>query len=183
MINKHICKTLMSFAEVLTQIWSLLKIVQNKCFLFFSYIILLHLILSYPLLWNESGMTLSYDNIQTGHQIIKLEPLRKHGTQQNCLYKIQRRGNSTLPVSALRWCLIIHVVYKLVLCSASSVSQSVLTIMKAPTSAFTFKTLLRHYAKWVQTPRSLNVKLGPRRKGHKGRAVWLAQCLRAARPL
>ena len=24
------------------------------------------------------------------------------------------------------------------------------------------------------TPRSLNVKLGPRRKGHKGRAVWLA---------
>ena len=24
------------------------------------------------------------------------------------------------------------------------------------------------------TPGSLNVKLGPRRKGHKGRAVWLA---------
>ena len=46
--------------------------------------------------------------------------------------------------------------------------------LKAPTSAFTFKTLLRHYAKRALTPRSLNVKLGPRRKGHKGRAVWLA---------
>ena len=45
---------------------------------------------------------------------------------------------------------------------------------QAPSSAFTFKTLLRHYAKRVLTPRSLNVKLGPRRKGHKGRAVWLA---------
>ena len=44
----------------------------------------------------------------------------------------------------------------------------------APTSAFTLKTLLRHYAKRALTPRSLNVKLGPRRKGHKGRAVWLA---------
>ena len=33
---------------------------------------------------------------------------------------------------------------------------------------------LRHYAKRVLTPRSLNVKLGPRRKGHKGRAGCLA---------
>ena len=74
----------------------------------------------------------------------------------------------------------------LVLCSAPSVSQSVFTItekapttrafswLKVPTSAFTFKTLLRHYAKRALTPRSLNVKLGQRRKGHKGRAVWLA---------
>ena len=46
--------------------------------------------------------------------------------------------------------------------------------LKGPTSAFTFKTLLRHYAKRALTPWSLNVKLGPRRKGHKGRAVWLA---------
>ena len=46
--------------------------------------------------------------------------------------------------------------------------------LKAPTSAFTFKTLLRHYAEWALIPRSLNMKLGPRRKGHKGRAVWLA---------
>ena len=46
--------------------------------------------------------------------------------------------------------------------------------LKVPTSAFTFKTLLRHYAKQALTPLSLNVKLGPRRKGHKGRAVWLA---------
>ena len=40
--------------------------------------------------------------------------------------------------------------------------------------AFTLKTPLRHYAKRALTPRSFNVKLGPRRKGHKGRAVWLA---------
>ena len=32
--------------------------------------------------------------------------------------------------------------------------------LKAPTSAFTFKTLLRHYVKQALTPRSLNVKLG-----------------------
>ena len=34
--------------------------------------------------------------------------------------------------------------------------------LKAATTAFTFKTLLRHYAKWALTPRSLNVKLGLR---------------------
>ena len=57
-----------------------------------------------------------------------------------------------------------------------SVSQSVFTIeegpmwLKVPTSAFTFKTLLRHYAKRALTPRSLNVKLGPRRNYYKGRA-------------
>ena len=33
--------------------------------------------------------------------------------------------------------------------------------LKAPTSAFTFKTLLRHYAKRALTPQSLNMKLGP----------------------
>ena len=43
--------------------------------------------------------------------------------------------------------------------------------LKAATIAFTFKTLLRHYAKRALTPRSLNVKLGPRCKGHKGQAV------------
>ena len=43
--------------------------------------------------------------------------------------------------------------------------------LKAATTAFTFKTLLRHYAKQVLTPRSLNVKLGPRRNYHKGRAA------------
>ena len=46
--------------------------------------------------------------------------------------------------------------------------------LKAATTAFTFKTLLRHYAKRALTPRSLNVKLGPRHKSHKGRVVWLA---------
>ena len=43
--------------------------------------------------------------------------------------------------------------------------------LKAPTSAFTFKTLLRHYAKRALTPRSLNVKLGPQRNYHEGRAA------------
>ena len=52
---------------------------------------------------------------------------------------------------------------ELVLCSAPSVPQPVFTItekaptrafswFKVPTSAFTFKTLLRHYAKWALTP-------------------------------
>ena len=48
------------------------------------------------------------------------------------------------------------------------------TWLKAATTAFTFKTLLRHYAKRALTPRSLNVKLGLGHKSHKGRAVWLA---------
>ena len=43
--------------------------------------------------------------------------------------------------------------------------------LKAATTAFTFKTLLRHYAKRALTPRFLNVKLGPRRNYHKG---WAA---------
>ena len=57
-------------------------------------------------------------------------------------------------------------VYKWHLCCKTihQFSQSVFTItekaptrafswLKAPTSAFTFKTLLRHYAKWALTPR------------------------------
>ena len=43
--------------------------------------------------------------------------------------------------------------------------------LKAATTAFTFKTLLRHYAKRALTPRSLNMKLGPRRNYHEGRAA------------
>ena len=43
--------------------------------------------------------------------------------------------------------------------------------LKAPTSAFTFKTLLRHYAKRALTPQSLNMTLGPQRNYHKGRAA------------
>ena len=31
--------------------------------------------------------------------------------------------------------------------------------LKVPTSAFTFKTLLRHYAKWALTPRQVDMKL------------------------
>ena len=50
-------------------------------------------------------------------------------------------------------------------------------------SVFTFKTLLRHYAKWELTPRSLNVKLGPRRNYHKGRAAIRHYANQTARPL
>ena len=67
--------------------------------------------------------------------------------------------------------------------SKSSIRRFVIT-EKAPTrafswlkvaaTAFTFKTLLRHYAKRALTPRSLNVKLGPQCNYHEGRAVWLA---------
>ena len=55
--------------------------------------------------------------------------------------------------------------------------------LKAPTSAFTFKTLLRHYAKQPLTPQSLNVKLGPRRNYHKGRAAIRHYANQTARPL
>ena len=55
--------------------------------------------------------------------------------------------------------------------------------LKAPSSAFTFKTLLRHYAKRALTPRSLNVKLGPRRNYHMGRAAIRHYANQTARPL
>ena len=55
--------------------------------------------------------------------------------------------------------------------------------LKAATTAFTFKTLLRHYAKRALTPRSLNVKLGPRRNYHKGRAAIRHYANQTARPL
>ena len=55
--------------------------------------------------------------------------------------------------------------------------------LKAATTAFTFKTLSRHYAKQVLTPRSLNVKLGPRRNYHKGRAVIRHYANQPTRPL
>ena len=55
----------------------------------------------------------------------------------------------------------------LLLTSASEISIRRFVITeKTPTratTAFTFKTLLRHYAKRALTPLSLNVKLGPRR--------------------
>ena len=54
---------------------------------------------------------------------------------------------------------------------------------KAPTSAFTFKTLLRHYAKRALTPRSLNVKLGSRRNYHERRAAIRHYANQSARPL
>merc|ERR1711986_46394 len=54
--------------------------------------------------------------------------------------------------------------------------------LKAATTAFTFKTLLRHYAKLALTPRSLNVKLGPRRNYHKGRAAIRHYANQPARP-
>ena len=55
--------------------------------------------------------------------------------------------------------------------------------LKAPTSAFTFKTLLKHYAKRALTPRSLNVKLGPRSTYQEGRAAIRHYANQTARPL
>ena len=80
-------------------------------------------------------------------------------------------------------------------CSAPSVPQPVVqsrkrplvgatrgfSLLKAPT--FTFKTLLRHYAKRTLTPRSLSVKLGPRRNYHEGRAAIRHYANQPARPL
>ena len=55
--------------------------------------------------------------------------------------------------------------------------------LTAATTAFTFKTLLRHYAKQSLTPWSLNVKLGPQRNYHKGRAAIRHYANQTARPL
>ena len=63
------------------------------------------------------------------------------------------------------------------------VSTRAFTLLKTPTSAFTFKTLLSHYAKRALTPRSLNVKLGPRRNYHKGRAAIRHYANQTACPL
>ena len=58
-----------------------------------------------------------------------------------------------------------------------------LSWLKVVTTAFTFKTLLRHYAKRALTPRSLIVKLGPRRHYHEGRAAIRHYANQPARPL
>ena len=55
--------------------------------------------------------------------------------------------------------------------------------LKAATTAFTFKTLLRHYALRALTPQSFNVKLGPRCTYHKGRAAIRHYDNQTARPL
>ena len=45
------------------------------------------------------------------------------------------------------------------------------------------RPLLGHYAKRALTPRSLNVKLGPRRNYHKGRAAIRHYANQTTRPL
>ena len=60
---------------------------------------------------------------------------------------------------------------------------SAFSLMKAATTAFTCKTLLRHYAKRVFTPQSLNVKLGSRHNYHKGQAAIRHYANQPARPL
>ena len=55
--------------------------------------------------------------------------------------------------------------------------------LKAATTALTFQTLLRHYAKRVLTPQSLNMKLGPRCNYHKGRAAIRHYANQTARTL
>ena len=77
--------------------------------------------------------------------------------------------------------------------SKSSIRRFVITTEKAPTrafswlkaatTAFTFKTLLRHYAKQALIPRSLNVKFGPWRNYYKGRAALRHYANQPAHPL
>ena len=55
--------------------------------------------------------------------------------------------------------------------------------LKAATTAFTFKTLVRHYDKQTLTLRSLNVKLGPRCNYHKGRGAIRHYANQTACPL
>ena len=55
--------------------------------------------------------------------------------------------------------------------STSAANRLIGEVVQSATTAFTFKTLLRHYAERALTPRSLNVKLGPRRNYHKGRVL------------
>ena len=55
--------------------------------------------------------------------------------------------------------------------------------LKTATTAFTFKTLLKHYAKRALTPQSLNVKLGRRHNYHKGRAAIRHYANQTACPL
>ena len=47
------------------------------------------------------------------------------------------------------------------------------SLLKAPNSAFTFMTLLRHYGKWALTQGKVDMKLGRRHKGHMGQEGWL----------
>ena len=103
-----------------------------------------------------------------------------------------------IPASRRVTFLIIIVIITIIIISAvkndPSVPQSVLTItekapirafswLKATTSAFTFKTLFRHYAKRALTPRSLNVKLGPGRNYHEGWAAIRHYANQTVRPL
>ena len=55
--------------------------------------------------------------------------------------------------------------------------------LKAPTSTFTFKTLLRHYAKRALTPQKVDVKLERQSNNHKGGAALRIYTNQPARPL
>ena len=106
-----------------------------------------------------------------------------------------RRGQTTAAFSAARWAAGAQLqqghCYAMI---RAANDPSVLTITeKAPTRAsswlkaasttFIFKTLLRHYVKQALTPRSLNVKLGLRHNYHKGRAAIRHYANQTARPL
>ena len=100
-------------------------------------------------------------------------------------------ADSGWPISVTRMCLFMQI--------SSAANQSIgsttgctitekaptraFSWLKAATTAFTFKTLLRHYAKWALTPWSLNLKLGSRRNHHKGWAAIRHYANQTARPL
>ena len=103
-----------------------------------------------------------------------LGPAAAQFTRDSLYHAMNDRGvylpddyNSDLPPAQVRSAaFVISISISAVKRSIGSTTGCTIT-EKAPTSAFTFKTLLRHYAKQALTPRSLNVKLSLRRKGHK----------------
>ena len=96
---------------------------------------------------------------------------------------------SVIKIDIVQGCIIIMVLTSASKCSirrfvsTEKAPTRAFSWLKAPTSAFTFKTLLRHYAKQALTPPSLNVKLGLRRNYHKGRVAIRHYANQPVRPL
>ena len=164
------CLLLMAIEQQAAAAWSwAIEICNNNC-IFYSYFYLpLHYTVSKP--WSKHQ--LMQGNRQTSYAILSFPWMQK------CSLMIRWSPLHLRPM-----------------CGASVplLSGSVLVLQKVPSegsysqrrpllgpspgwkrllplAAFTFKTLLRHYAKRALTPRSLNVKLGPRHNYHKGRAA------------
>ena len=125
---------------------------------------------------------------QWTHEMLTHVPCGLKMDDKTCIDKTNDQLSCFSPVPN---CLGVPAVCSVSVCtsaSKSSIQRFVITTrafswLKAATTAFTFKTLLKHYAKQALTPRSLNVKLGPRRNYHKGRAAIRHYANQTARPL